>query len=65
MRNPDADFRFMALTDLIREISSRGHYASPEKGFGLDEPTEKETVDLVLELIQDKNTEVKNQSVKT
>lgn len=55
----------MALTDLIREISSRGHYASPEKGFGLDEPTEKETVDLVLELIQDKNTEVKNQSVKT
>lgn len=65
MRNPDADFRFMALTDLVREITSRATYPSSDRGFGLDESTEKETVDVVLELINDKNTEVKNQAVKT
>ncbi|EGG09774.1 uncharacterized protein MELLADRAFT_42468 [Melampsora larici-populina 98AG31] len=65
MRNPDADFRFMALTDLVREITSRATFPSSDRGFGLDESTEKETVDIVLELINDKNTEVKNQAVKT
>ncbi|KAH9813025.1 armadillo-type protein [Melampsora americana] len=65
MRNPDADFRFMALTDLVREITSRANFSSSDRGLGLDEPTEKETVDIVLELINDKNTEVKNQAVKT
>lgn len=59
MRNPDADFRFMALNDLINECTRSSD------GFSVDEPTEKQTVDLVLELVNDKNTEVKNQAVKT
>ncbi|MBW0523374.1 hypothetical protein O181_063089 [Austropuccinia psidii MF-1] len=65
MRNPDADFRFMALTDLIQEFNSKSHLTTPERPIGLDDLTEKEIVDLVLELVQDKNTEVKNQAVKT
>ncbi|OAV91609.1 hypothetical protein PTTG_04239 [Puccinia triticina 1-1 BBBD Race 1] len=63
MRNPDADFRFMALTDLIKELTARAH--AGEKPFHMDEAIEKETVDLVLEMVKDKNTEVKNQAVKT
>lgn len=59
MRNPDADFRFMALNDLINECNRTND------GFAADEPTEKQTVDLVLEMVNDKNTEVKNQAVKT
>lgn len=58
MRNPDADFRFMALNDLISDCTRSGD------SFQGDEPTEKQTVDLVLELVNDKNTEVKNQAVK-
>ncbi|KAA1077478.1 hypothetical protein PGT21_009666 [Puccinia graminis f. sp. tritici] len=63
MRNPDADFRFMALTDLIKELTARVHVG--EKPFHMDEAIEKETVDLVLDMVKDKNTEVKNQAVKT
>jgi hypothetical protein len=63
MRNPDADFRFMALTDLIKELNGRVH--AGEKPFHMDEPIEKETVDLVLDMVKDLNTEVKNQAVKT
>ncbi|POW22830.1 hypothetical protein PSHT_00764 [Puccinia striiformis] len=63
MRNPDADFRFMALTDLIKEFPARANVG--EKPMYLDEAIEKETVDLVLEMVKDGNTEVKNQAVKT
>ncbi|CAH7668099.1 armadillo-type protein [Phakopsora pachyrhizi] len=65
MRNPDADFRFMALTDLIKELNQRSNSSPAEKSYGLEEAIEKETVELVLELVKDKNTEVKNQAVKT
>jgi len=53
----------MALTDLIKELTPRAHVG--EKPFQMDEPIEKETVDLVLEMVKDQNTEVKNQAVKT
>ena len=58
-----SDFRFMALRDRIEELIPRAHVG--EKPFQMDEPIEKETVDLVLEMVKDQNTEVKNQAVKT
>ncbi|KAK4057022.1 hypothetical protein OIO90_001922 [Microbotryomycetes sp. JL221] len=58
MRNPDADLRFMALTDLISDIKKSGQQ------FGVDDATEHTTVEQVLQLMNDSNTEVKNLAVK-
>ncbi|GAA6031475.1 hypothetical protein JCM8097_006475 [Rhodosporidiobolus ruineniae] len=57
LKNPDADLRFMALQDLLSEAK--------QPGFGIDEATEYQLVDQVLELVNDANGEVKSQAVKT
>ncbi|POW18897.1 hypothetical protein PSHT_05358 [Puccinia striiformis] len=62
MRNPDADFRFMALTDLIKEFPREAECG--EKPMYLDEAIEKNSRP-GLEMVKDGNTEVKNQAVKT
>ncbi|KAM0790577.1 hypothetical protein ACM66B_004444 [Microbotryomycetes sp. NB124-2] len=58
MRNPDADLRFMALNDLISEIKKYGDQ------FGVDDATEHSTVEQILQLMNDHNSEVKNLAVK-
>ncbi|KAH8925209.1 TIP120-domain-containing protein [Atractiella rhizophila] len=57
MKNPDQDFRFMALNDLIVECE--------REGFSIDDNTEGQTVEGVLELMKDTNAEVKNKAVQT
>ncbi|KAK4702038.1 hypothetical protein P7C70_g4189, partial [Phenoliferia sp. Uapishka_3] len=59
LNNPDADLRYMALTDLISDIQRSGDT------FGVDEATEHSTVEQVLALMNDTNGEVKNLAVKT
>ncbi|KAF8303097.1 TIP120-domain-containing protein [Clavulina sp. PMI_390] len=58
MEDPDMDFRFMALNDLTNTI------LEDPTLFGNDEGLESKTVDKVVQLVQDKNSEVKNQAVK-
>ncbi|KDQ53024.1 hypothetical protein JAAARDRAFT_137841 [Jaapia argillacea MUCL 33604] len=58
MQSPDQDFRFMGLNDLMTEIRQ-------DSGSLLgDEPTENKVIRQVLQLVQDKISEVKNQAVK-
>lgn len=57
MASPDADFRYMALSDLMAEAKKDGFNS-------VDEKTENGTVAKVLELIKDQNGEVKNMAVK-
>lgn len=58
MEDPDMDFRFMALNDLTNTI------VDDSTLFGADEALEAKTVNKVIQLVQDKNSEVKNQAVK-
>lgn len=58
MKNPDADLRFMALTDLITDIVRSGDQ------FGVDDATEHSVVEMVLTLMNDSNGEVKTLAVK-
>lgn len=48
----------MALNDLIQEINQDPAI------FGTDENTETKVLNQVLALVEDKNSEVKNQAVK-
>ncbi|GAA5822892.1 hypothetical protein JCM3770_004568 [Rhodotorula araucariae] len=57
LKNPDADLRFMALNDLANEAR--------QQGFAIDDATEHQLVDQVLQLVQDVNGEVKSVAVKT
>jgi cullin-associated NEDD8-dissociated protein 1 len=50
--------RFMALNDLIQEINQDPAI------FGTDENIEIKVLNQVLALVEDKNSEVKNQAVK-
>lgn len=59
MSSPDADFRYMALSDLIASINADNFSAAV-----IDERTESAVVHKVLDLIKDHNGEVKNMSVK-
>lgn len=48
----------MALNDLISEVKKHGEQ------FGVDDATEHSTVEQILQLMNDSNTEVKNLAVK-
>ncbi|KII94441.1 hypothetical protein PLICRDRAFT_172091 [Plicaturopsis crispa FD-325 SS-3] len=58
MQSPDQDFRFMGLNDLMTEIKQ-----DPTSFLG-DEGVENKVLKQVLQLVQDKISEVKNQAVK-
>ncbi|KZT24708.1 TIP120-domain-containing protein [Neolentinus lepideus HHB14362 ss-1] len=58
MQSPDQDFRFMGLNDLMTEIKQ-----DPSCLLG-DEAVENKVIKQVLQLVQDKISEVKNQAVK-
>lgn len=57
MRSQDADFRFMALNDLMAD-------ARRESYVQMDPEQESTLVKQVLELLKDHNGEVKNMAVK-
>lgn len=58
MGDPDMDFRYMALNDLTNTIVD-------DPGlFGSDEALEMKTTSKVISLVEDKQSEVKNQAVK-
>ncbi|EPQ61385.1 hypothetical protein GLOTRDRAFT_30890 [Gloeophyllum trabeum ATCC 11539] len=57
MQSPDQDFRFMGLNDLMTEIKQ-----DPNCLLG-DESMENKVIRQVLQLVQDKISEVKNQAV--
>ena len=52
----DSDFRFMALSDLLVELS--------KPDFVMDQSTEQKVTNAVLNSIKDSNSEVQNQAVK-
>ncbi|KAH7884046.1 armadillo-type protein [Phlebopus sp. FC_14] len=58
MQSSDQDFRFMGLNDLMNEIKQ-----DPNSFIG-DEATENKILRQVLQLVEDKISEVKNQAVK-
>ncbi|EST09497.1 TATA-binding protein interacting (TIP20) [Kalmanozyma brasiliensis GHG001] len=58
MKSQDSDFRYMALNDLISELS-KDSYAQ------MDDSTENNTLRQVLALMKDSNTEVKNMAVRS
>ncbi|KAL6300990.1 TIP120-domain-containing protein [Sparassis latifolia] len=58
MQSPDQDFRYMGLNDLLLEIK-----ADPNTLLG-DESVENKVLRQVLQLVEDKISEVKNQAVK-
>ncbi|KAF8168473.1 armadillo-type protein [Crassisporium funariophilum] len=58
MQSPDQDFRFMGLNDLMTEIKQ------DPSSFQGDEPVENKVLNMVLSLVEDKISEVKNQAVK-
>ncbi|PPQ63540.1 hypothetical protein CVT24_004770 [Panaeolus cyanescens] len=58
MQSPDQDFRFMGLNDLMTEIKQ------DPASFQGDEPIENKVLSMVLSLVEDKISEVKNQAVK-
>ncbi|KDR68751.1 hypothetical protein GALMADRAFT_256581 [Galerina marginata CBS 339.88] len=58
MQSPDQDFRFMGLNDLMTEIKQ------DSASFSGDEVVENKVLNMVLSLVEDKISEVKNQAVK-
>ncbi|KAJ3507237.1 hypothetical protein NLJ89_g6418 [Agrocybe chaxingu] len=58
MQSPDQDFRFMGLNDLMTEIKQ------DPASFQGDEAVEYKVLNMVLALVEDKISEVKNQAVK-
>ncbi|PWN22206.1 TIP120-domain-containing protein [Microstroma glucosiphilum] len=56
MKSQDADFRFMALNDLISDAR--------RDSFAMDDDIESKVVSRVLELLKDPNGEVKNMAVR-
>ncbi|KAH8825088.1 armadillo-type protein [Flagelloscypha sp. PMI_526] len=58
MQNPDQDFRYMGLNDLMNEIKT------DPTSFSGDESVENKVINQVLSLVEDKISEVKNQAVK-
>ncbi|KRX21900.1 Cullin-associated Nedd8-dissociated protein 1 [Trichinella nelsoni] len=55
MNSADKDFRFMATNDLMREL---------QKEITLDVDSENKMVEMLLKLLEDKNTEVQNLAVR-
>ncbi|KAA1468316.1 TIP120-domain-containing protein [Dentipellis sp. KUC8613] len=58
MQSQDQDFRYMGLSDLMKEIK-----VDPQSFLG-DENAEMKVLRQVLQLVEDKISEVKNQAVK-
>ncbi|CCM03714.1 uncharacterized protein FIBRA_05860 [Fibroporia radiculosa] len=58
MQSSDQDFRYMGLSDLMAAVKD-----DPNTFLG-DEPTENKVLRQVLQLVEDKISEVKNQAVK-
>lgn len=58
MKSQDSDFRFMALNDLITELTKDNY-------IQMDDSTESNTLRQVLALMKDSNTEVKNMAVRS
>ena len=58
MKSQDSDFRFMALNDLISELTKDNY-------IQMDDTTENSTLRQVLALMKDSNTEVKNMAVRS
>lgn len=56
MSNEDRDFRYMALNDLMNELQ--------KDTFQMDRTIELKVVRAVLQLLDDKNSEVQNLAVK-
>lgn len=56
MNNQDRDFRYMALNDLMNELQ--------KDTFILESSIESKVVKGVLQLLNDKNSEVQNLTVK-
>ena len=56
MSSPDKDFRFMALNDLMNDLQSNS--------ITLDDGSERSVGKSFLKLLNDKNTEVQNLTVK-
>lgn len=56
MNNQDRDFRYMALNDLMNELQ--------KDSFILESSIESRVVKGVLQLLNDKNSEVQNLAVK-
>ncbi|KAI9137796.1 cullin-associated NEDD8-dissociated protein 1-like protein [Paraphysoderma sedebokerense] len=56
MSSSDADFRYMAINDLMTELS--------KESFVFDESTEKRIVTAIMKLFEDSNGEVQNMAVK-
>lgn len=56
MNNQDRDFRYMALNDLMNELQ--------KDTFILESSIESKVVKGVLQLLNDKNSEVQNLAVK-
>ena len=56
MNNPDRDFRYMALNDLMNELQ--------KESFTMELLIEGKVVKAVLLLVDDKNGEVQNLAVK-
>lgn len=59
MKSQDSDFRYMALNDLAATITRKSVFSPVPDGI------EVMTVQQVLDLLSDKNTEVKNLAVNT
>ncbi|KAI0040026.1 TIP120-domain-containing protein [Auriscalpium vulgare] len=58
MQSGDQDFRYMGLSDLMKEVKQ------DSQAFVGDEATELKVLNQVLQLVEDKISEVKNQAVK-
>lgn len=58
MKSQDSDFRFMALNDLITELTKDNY-------LQMDDSTESNILRQVLALMKDSNTEVKNMAVRS
>lgn len=56
MTNEDRDFRYMALNDLMNELQ--------KDVFHMEPLVESKVVHAVLQLLDDKNSEVQNLAVK-
>ncbi|XP_062521004.1 cullin-associated NEDD8-dissociated protein 1-like isoform X2 [Corticium candelabrum] len=56
MKSSDKDFRFMATNDLMSELQ--------RDGIKLDDESERQVVQMLLKLLDDKNGEVQNLAVK-
>jgi cullin-associated NEDD8-dissociated protein 1 len=56
MKSPDKDLRFMAVNDLVAELT--------KESFKLDADSEKRLTTAILKLVEDKSSQVQELAVK-